>query len=449
MRFSVFTPTHRPEHLLVPLASLEAQDFEREDFEWVIGVNNGAHVDDIPQKVKDSKINVRFESIPPKAEVGENIGYLKKWLCGKCKGDYLLELDHDDELRSDALSMLHKASCTPKHEPEFMYSDAVHIHDNDKDNKTQVYSGQYGWPTPYEVEWKGEKYRNQPAFPVSAASLYNIFFSPDHVRVWMRSFYDFIGGHDETLWAADDHELLQRTYIAGGTMLHLNQCLYIYHLHENASNSYLERNKFIQTQQQKNANKHMVPLVREWCRRHGLTRVELGASRPMLAESKVVGVGLEGTDINMDLRRGLPFTDNSVGHINAQDFLEHIPGCHNSKCRHTDAYCTVGMMNEIWRVLAPGGFFTSSTPSSDGRGAFQDPSHVSYWNPNSFWYYTRKQQAAFLAGNPQAKFINKGVSQGYPSDWHKQHHILYVDAVLIALKHKNQPGDNGFWPSYP
>ncbi len=27
-------------------------------------------------------------------------------------------------------------------------------------------------------------------------------------------------------------------------------------------------------------------------------------------------------------------------------------------------------------------------PSTDGRGAFQDPTHVSFWNINSFMYYS-------------------------------------------------------------
>jgi hypothetical protein len=28
-------------------------------------------------------------------------------------------------------------------------------------------------------------------------------------------------------------------------------------------------------------------------------------------------------------------------------------------------------------------------PSTDGRGAFQDPTHVSFWNINSFYYYQK------------------------------------------------------------
>ena len=38
--------------------------------------------------------------------------------------------------------------------------------------------------------------------------------------------------------------------------------------------------------------------------------------------------------------------------------------------------------------LKDGGKFESFTPSTDGRGAFQDPTHVSFWNINSWLYYS-------------------------------------------------------------
>ena len=45
-------------------------------------------------------------------------------------------------------------------------------------------------------------------------------------------------------------------------------------------------------------------------------------------------------------------------------------------------------MEDIWRVLKPGGMFNAMVPSTDGRGAFQDPTHVSFWNINSWLYYS-------------------------------------------------------------
>lgn len=50
-------------------------------------------------------------------------------------------------------------------------------------------------------------------------------------------------------------------------------------------------------------------------------------------------------------------------------------------------------------MLAPGGWAFIQVPSTDGRGAFQDPTHVSYWNENSFLYYTHRDFAKYL-GTP-------------------------------------------------
>ena len=81
-------------------------------------------------------------------------------------------------------------------------------------------------------------------------------------------------------------------------------------------------------------------------------------------------------DMLVDVTDGLPFSDNSVDEIEAYDFLEHIP-----------IGKTVFVIEEIYRVLKNGGTLKHFTPSSEGRGAFQDPTHVSFWNINSWIYY--------------------------------------------------------------
>ena len=82
-------------------------------------------------------------------------------------------------------------------------------------------------------------------------------------------------------------------------------------------------------------------------------------------------------DLFCDVVEGLPYDDDSVDMIRAYDFLEHI---------HMDK--VIDVITEIWRVLKPDGIFEASTPSTDGRGAFQDPTHRSFWNQNSWLYYT-------------------------------------------------------------
>ena len=140
---------------------------------------------------------------------------------------------------------------------------------------------------------------------------------------------------------------------------------------------------------------------------------------------------LETADIVCDIRQGIPFDDNSVAVVRANDFLEHIPHCRDSTCRHEACFCVVGLMNDIHRVLIPGGQFVSMTPSTSGRGAFQDPTHCSFWNLNSFWYYMREQQARFVPGIT-ARFTGETWEQ-FPSPWHRQHHIPYVYANLTKI----------------
>ena len=81
-----------------------------------------------------------------------------------------------------------------------------------------------------------------------------------------------------------------------------------------------------------------------------------------------------GVDRLVDLTLAWPWTESSLDEIRAWDIIEHLPDK-----LHT--------MNEMWRVLRPGGRAEIIVPTTDGPGAFQDPTHVSFWNRRSFLYY--------------------------------------------------------------
>lgn len=81
-------------------------------------------------------------------------------------------------------------------------------------------------------------------------------------------------------------------------------------------------------------------------------------------------------DIVHDVETGLPYKDNYFDEVRAWDFLEHIR-----------IGKTIFVMEEIYRVLKPNGKLIVYVPSTDGRGAFQDPDHKSFWNINSWIYY--------------------------------------------------------------
>jgi predicted SAM-dependent methyltransferase len=78
----------------------------------------------------------------------------------------------------------------------------------------------------------------------------------------------------------------------------------------------------------------------------------------------------------VDLSRRWPWADSSVTYIRAWDIIEHLPD-------------KIHTMNEAHRVLVPGGIIEIKVPTTDGPGAWQDPQHCSFWNRNSFWYFTR------------------------------------------------------------
>jgi len=127
-------------------------------------------------------------------------------------------------------------------------------------------------------------------------------------------------------------------------------------------------------------------------------------------------------DMVCDLSQGIPFADDSVDEIRAYDFLEHIP-----------LGKTMFMMEEIWRVLKPGGRLDAQVPSTDGRGAFQDPTHLSFWNVNSFLYYV---DGAFR-NSCGAKALFKGsVEQGWSNELMQ---VAHVHVLFYAIKGQEVP----------
>ena len=80
-------------------------------------------------------------------------------------------------------------------------------------------------------------------------------------------------------------------------------------------------------------------------------------------------------DIVADLSKPWPWPDSSVDEVLAYSIFEHLPNK-----RHT--------MNELWRVLKPGGIARLQLPhASAGDGGHCDPTHCSYWTPTDFEYY--------------------------------------------------------------
>lgn len=102
-------------------------------------------------------------------------------------------------------------------------------------------------------------------------------------------------------------------------------------------------------------------------------RLNLGCSDAYMTGWENVDICFPA-DVLANLAHVWPWFDSSVAEIKAWDIFEHLP----------DKRFT---MNEAHRVLKPGGKLDLFVPTTDGRGAFQDPTHVSFWTPNDLFYW--------------------------------------------------------------
>lgn len=123
--------------------------------------------------------------------------------------------------------------------------------------------------------------------------------------------------------------------------------------------------------------------------------------------------------VRADLAGPWPWLDSTVDYIRAFDIIEHLAD-------------KIHTMNEIHRVLKPGGTVEIVVPTTDGRGAFQDPTHVSYWNRNSFFYHEH--------GNPHlerfkdAYGMRGGFKVAFEREQTLQDGVTKLHIVLEAVK---------------
>lgn len=152
-----------------------------------------------------------------------------------------------------------------------------------------------------------------------------------------------------------------------------------------------------------------------------LIAVDLGCGTQK--EKGFIGVDIvpaDQVDVVADLNQGFPFPDHSVDLVKAHDFIEYLPD-------------RIKTMNELWRICKPGAIVDILVPSTDGRGAFQDPTHVSFWNINSFMYYCQEYPPyltlcrSHYGFKGEFKIVNIQQIETAPQ-------VFHVHAVLQAIK---------------
>ncbi|KRB56482.1 glycosyltransferase [Flavobacterium sp. Root186] len=208
---SFFTPVYNTgEILLRTYDSIKKQTYI--NWEWVI-------VNDSTDDGKTLKIaediaarDVRVKVYDFKKKSGGLIGEVKHRAACMCNGDYLAELDHDDYLMPDCAFDIVAAF---RNHPEigFVYSDCAEIDEN-WNSLTYPDGFAFGYGK-YENQFIMEKWMKvYISMNINPKTIRHIVGVPNHIRVWRKSIYHQIGGHNRRLSIGDDYELLVRTFLS-------------------------------------------------------------------------------------------------------------------------------------------------------------------------------------------------------------------------------------------
>lgn len=407
MKFSIITPEHDANvtYLMELYDSILQQTYT--DWEWVLYLNGKCKLENIPEEIKaDNRVSIHTAQ-----EHTTFIGHIKNCAFNLGTGDVLVEVDHDDMLTPDCLEELHKAF--QDETVGFVYSNNAVLHVEDK---FVPYDKTYGW-TYGTYNWKGKQLFAMNSWEPSSQALGFIWFSPDHVRAWRTSEYHKIGGYDKTYEYCDDHDLCMRTFL-NLKMIRIPKVLYIYRI-TGVNTSLTTKNAEIQIKTKELFRERIRSLAEKEAKDKGLLCIDIGGGLNPYPNYTTVDLR-KGSDYVCDLNDGIPLPDNSVFVLNASHIIEHL-------------YDKTKIMGEIHRVLAHGGWAFIEVPSTDGRGAFQDPTHVSYWNENSFLYYTDAYLANFI-DNTTIRFMEYRKETHFPNEWMKNINSCVTTVWLVAVK---------------
>ena len=207
---TVFTPTYRiGDRIRRTLQSLQQQTYT--NWEWIVVDDSDDDGQTFSLLTRLARTDHRIQVFKAGAYSGL-IGRVKHWACSLANGQFLVELDHDDELTAYALEIVVRGF---QQFPDagFLYTDCAEIYE---DGTNVVYHD--GWAFGYgsytDVEYKGHVYKSGSGGNVNAKTIRHIVSAPNHLRAWRKACYDAIGGHNAQLHVADDYELLVRTFLA-------------------------------------------------------------------------------------------------------------------------------------------------------------------------------------------------------------------------------------------
>ena len=219
---SIFTCTYKTEKYKLERLYKSLLNQTYKEWNWFI-------LDDSPD---NETINIIKSFNDPRITIIKNvthhgnIGFNKHTIAMMCDGDYLLEMDHDDELTSDCLEQI-KNAFEKYPDADFAYSLCIEYSVNENSKTPIIYGDGWGWgegTTKTEII-NGEEILFSSSPDINPYTIRTIYAQPNHFRCWKKEFYHKIGGHNMDLSVLDDMEILIRTFLYG-KMVKIDKVLY-------------------------------------------------------------------------------------------------------------------------------------------------------------------------------------------------------------------------------
>ena len=238
--FSLFTSSFNSyEKIIRAYKSIKKQTLM--NWEWVI-------IDDSPddkhfQFLRQNLSHDCRIRIYRRSENSGSIGNVKNESVSLCRGKYVLEMDHDDEILPTVLEDAASVFLNKGNEGEeigFIYMDFINVYEDGQnfkygDNICKGYGSYYC-----------QKYNDKWVYVYNTPNINNITLShlvccPNHPRIWRRDVLLKIGNYCEHLPICDDYEILLRTAM-NTKMAKIPKLGYVQYMNNSNNNFSLIRN---------------------------------------------------------------------------------------------------------------------------------------------------------------------------------------------------------------
>lgn len=236
--FSIFTSCYNSyEKILRPYNSLLKQTFI--DWEWIImdDSTQDNHFNFLKDNINDPRVRLY-----KRAENSGCIGNVKNESVSLCRGKYILELDHDDEIIKELFENA-KEVFENDNEIGFIYMDFINIHENGENFKFEgvICKGYAG----YYLQKYNDVWRYVYITPnINNITLSYLICCPNHPRIWKRDVLLQLENYSEELPICDDYEILLRTSI-NTKIAKIHKLGYIQYMNKDENNFSFIRNREI------------------------------------------------------------------------------------------------------------------------------------------------------------------------------------------------------------